>query len=581
MTQASESFFSSHDGSKLFYRHIAATVSNQTPKALILFHRGHEHSGRMMHVATELGLDDCDIFAWDARGHGHSPGERGDAPSFGAMVADVEAFIQHIQQQHHIPIENMVVIAQSVGAVVVATWLHDYAPNIRGAVLASPAFKVKLYVPFAKQGLKAMQTLRGNFFVQSYVKAHYLSHDKERIQSYDTDPLITRAISVRILLGLYQAANRVVHDAAAITTPIQLLISGSDWVVQHEPQHRFYNQLGSHIKERRVFDGFYHDTLGEKNRHLVIAAMRDFIQRLYKQPHQTVNLRSAHLHSSSRQESDTLAAPLSRLSPRRLYWQTQRAGIALGACWSEGLKLGQQTGFDSGSTLDYVYRNTPTGSNQIGKLIDQNYLNAIGWRGIRQRKIHLQILIQDACERLRQDKQKVHVLDVAAGHGRYVLDALNGDVLPDSIRLRDYSDVNVQAGQALIASRQLQHIAQFETANAYDRSAYQNLPTPPSLGIVSGLYELFPDNDLVMQSLQGFGDAIASGHYLIYTNQPWHPQLEMIARCLTSHKQGEAWVMRRRSQAEMDQLVAAAGFEKIRQLIDEDGIFTVALARKK
>jgi uncharacterized SAM-dependent methyltransferase len=49
---------------------------------------------------------------------------------------------------------------------------------------------------------------------------------------------------------------------------------------------------------------------------------------------------------------------------------------------------------------------------------------------------------------------------------------------------------------------------------------------------------------------------------------------------LTSHRTGNAWVMRRRTQQEMDQLVAEAGFEKIRQLIDEDGIFSVSLARR-
>ena len=36
--------------------------------------------------------------------------------------------------------------------------------------------------------------------------------------------------------------------------------------------------------------------------------------------------------------------------------------------------------------------------------------------------------------------------------------------------------------------------------------------------------------------------------------------------------------MRRRTQAEIDQLVAAAGFRKIEQRIDEWGIFTVSLA---
>jgi alpha-beta hydrolase superfamily lysophospholipase len=46
----------------------------------------------------------------------------------------------------------MVVLAQSVGAVTIATWAHDYAPQVRALVLASPAFKVKLYVPFARPG---------------------------------------------------------------------------------------------------------------------------------------------------------------------------------------------------------------------------------------------------------------------------------------------------------------------------------------------------------------------------------------------------------------------------------------------
>lgn len=38
--------------------------------------------------------------------------------------------------------------------------------------------------------------------------------------------------------------------------------------------------------------------------------------------------------------------------------------------------------------------------------------------------------------------------------------------------------------------------------------------------------------------------------------------------------------MRRRTQQEMDQLVAEAGFRKVDMLIDGDGIFTVSLARK-
>ena len=576
-----EKYFTTADGTQLFYRYRPAKDGSQD-KAIVLFHRGHEHSGRMMFVADELGFDDFAYFAWDARGHGLSPGERGDSPSLGTSVSDIQDFIQHIGREYGIQPENIAVIAQSVGAVLVSTWLHDYAPKIRCAVLASPAFKVKLYVPFARAGLKLMYEWRGNVFVNSYVKAHYLTHNKARQDSYNNDLLIARAISVRILLGLYDAAERVVADAQAITTPIQLMISGSDWVVHHKPQHDFYNRLGSHIKERHVLDGFYHDTLGEEQREAAFKEMRRFIRERFNQPLPVVDVTQANIHSQSRIEADELATPLSPYSPRGAFWAAYRWLMKLGANWSEGLRIGKETGYDSGSTLDYVYRNEPQGTNKFGLLVDKNYLNAIGWRGIRQRKVNIGKAIHMAMATLRAESKPVHVLDIAPGHGRYVLDALTEESLPDSVRLRDYSPINVAAGRKLIEERNLQRVVTFDEVNAYDRNNYRDLSPRPTLGIVSGLHELFADNDLILNSIYGFGDAIESGGYLIYTGQPWHPQLELIARCLTSHKEGSPdWVMRRRSQQEMDQLVAKAGFEKIHQWIDEDGIFTVSLAVKK
>lgn len=84
-------------------------------------------------------------------------------PEPGRIGGGYSGFFDHIQTAWGIAPQNTAVIAQSVGAVLVSTWLHDYAPKIRCAVLASPAFKVKLYVPFARSGLKLMQKWRGNF----------------------------------------------------------------------------------------------------------------------------------------------------------------------------------------------------------------------------------------------------------------------------------------------------------------------------------------------------------------------------------------------------------------------------------
>ncbi|MBF4359727.1 alpha/beta fold hydrolase, partial [Vibrio anguillarum] len=126
-----------HDGVALKYRYWPAKTPNENVrKTVVMFHRGHEHSGRMAHLVNELGLDDCDFFAWDARGHGLSPGERGGSPSFGTSVRDVQTFMDHLAAQHQVDIEQTIVLAQSVGAVLASTWVHDYAPNIRALVLA-------------------------------------------------------------------------------------------------------------------------------------------------------------------------------------------------------------------------------------------------------------------------------------------------------------------------------------------------------------------------------------------------------------------------------------------------------------
>lgn len=578
--KVNECTFKTHDGVELFYRHWPGDPAQK--RCVVMFHRGHEHSGRMGHLADELGLPGFDIFAWDARGHGRSPGQRGYSPSLGASVRDIQCFIDHIAATYGIAHEDMAVLAQSVGAVLVSTWAHDYAPKVRCLVLASPAFKVKLYVPFARPGLKLMHKLRGNFFVNSYVKSKFLTHDPVRQASYDADPLITRPISVNILLALYETAERVVADAQAITLPTQLLISGADWVVHHGPQHEFFRRLGSADKEKHVLDGFFHDTFGEAGREAAVGKAREFILRQFARPPQRLDLRSADRQGYTFEESRALVVPLSPLSPQGLYWSMTRAGLRFGGLLSEGVRLGHETGFDSGSTLDYVYRNTPSGLGPVGRLIDRQYLDSIGWRGIRQRKVNLEELLLKAMEAVHADDRPVRVLDIAAGHGRYVLDALTrAPIRPESILLRDYSDINVRDGSLLIESRKLNDVARFERGDAFDRAAVAGAQPRPTVGIVSGLYELFPENEAVARSLAGMGDAIEPGGYLVYTGQPWHPQLELIARALTSHRGGQAWVMRRRTQAEMDQLVEAAGFEKLEQRIDEWGIFTVSLARRK
>ena len=579
MREEQQKMFISHDGCQLFYRYWPAVASQSSSKAIVLFHRGHEHSGRMAHLADELELPDFHIFAWDARGNGQSEGERGDALNFATLIKDANCFIEHIIEEYSSNMQDIAIIAQSVGAVIASAWVHDYVPNIRALVLGSPAFSVKLYVPFAVSGLNLLYNLKGNFFVNSYVKPNLLTHDANRADSFNKDPLITRPISVRLLLDLYAVADRIVKDANAITVPTQLLVSGSDFVVRRKPQKAFYDNLGTIQKEFHILPKFYHDTFGEKDRNMAIARARQFIQGCFANQPNVPLLTNADRVGYTRMETDRLALPPSGwIKP--WYWQFVRSTLKYASKMSDGIKLGFETGFDSGSTLDYVYRNEPSGTSKLGRFFDYLYLQSIGWRGIRQRKTHLEQLLKQTIEQLQQSGQ-VNIVDIAAGHGRYILETINQIAdKPNSVLLRDYSDINIRDGQALIAQQGLSDIVRFEKGDAFSREELSQLSPKPNLAVVSGLYELFGDNQLLQQSLSGLADVIPQGGYLLYTNQPWHPQLEFIARALTSHREGQPWIMRRRTQLEMDQLVAEAGFSKVTMLVDQWGIFTVSLAQR-
>ena len=562
----------SWDGTELFYR---AWLPNEskTERALLLFHRGHEHSGRWQETVDSLGLDEVAIFAWDARGHGRSPGARGAARELSDVIKDVDAFVRHIRDQYAIPLENMILLAHSLAAVTVSAWVHDYAPPIRGLILATAAFAVKLYLPLALPALRLQQKAIGGGQVKSYVRASMLTHDPVEAARYENDPLIFREIAINLLLDLHDTARRLVADAGAIRVPTLMLAAGRDYVVRLEAQREFFNRLSSPLKQMHVFPAMYHAIFHETDRAQVIERVRDFVEERFAQPRLNGSLRHADRYGHTWEEYERLKL---RGGPQFL---VAKAGVKLAGRLSKGIEIGWAQGFDSGMSLDYVYENIPQGSSRLGKLIDANYLKSVGWRGVRQRKSNLERTLRRAVEEAHAAKREVHIVDIAAGTGRYVLAVMKElPGIPMSVLLRDYQQVNIEIAQRDAAEWGLANV-QTQVADAFDRASLAAIRPRATIGIVSGLYELFPSNDAVLESLGGFAEAIEPGGYLIYTNQPWHPQLEFIARVLRN-REGARWIMRRRTTAEIDELVQIAGFEKCGMEIDRWGMFTVSVARR-
>ena len=570
--------FTATDGSSIRYKSWVPEAGAR--RALVLLHRGHEHADRWDSVVPGLSLPDTAIFAWDARGHGDSDGKRGHASCFMQYVRDLADFFAQIKAVHGIGEEQIVLVAHSVGAVIAATWVHDYAPQIAGLVLATPAFDVNLIVPGALSAIRLLLKLKPDTIIKSYVEGAWLTRDPEAAAAYDTDPKISKDISARILVDLFDASQRVISDAMVMDRPLLFFSATADRVVTRNSLNRFFTNYGATEKEHITMQDARHAIFHDVCRDEVTTAIREFAERRFNTPPRPV-LRHDLSHPATHAEYQSLLGPLPNLSAKNLSFSLQRLSMRTLGRLSRGIRVGLETGFDSGESLDYVYENESRGEAGIGKIIDRGYLDAIGWRGIRQRRQCLNEALRECMRAVRGQGLPSRLLDIAGGAGRYLLDLLEDKTEGTglSVHCRDWSETALATGRANAISRGLADRITHERGDAFDETSLATVNPQPSVIVVSGLYELFPDNEPLRRSLRGIYRALPTGGWLIYTGQPWHPQVEMIARTLTN-RDGQLWIMRRRPQSEMDALIREPGFKKQRQWTDDFGIFTVSVAQK-
>ncbi|WP_201584956.1 alpha/beta fold hydrolase [Psychrobacter jeotgali] len=594
-----QSCFNAYDGTAIYYRYwltqpldkileqSSATSASIQQKQVILLHRGHEHSGRLDELGKRYARAGYQVFAWDARGNGRSGGIKDHADSVTQLERDLNDFVQLVIAQTGIGIEDTVIVASSIGAVLAAAWVHDYAPTIRGMILGTPAISIRLYIPLAIPALKIARKFGLMSRVSSYVKAQVLTHDKEAQQAYNDDPLISSSISSDLLIDTHATGQRLLDDAGAITVPTFILCAGKDYVVDKQAEREFYEKLATPIKHWQLYPDSFHAIFHETNKADVISDCIDFADSLFVAPLQSVDLTQAHMNSASKDRVDRLA-----IKPFNPSFAVTRFAMQKFGHVSDAIATGLEHGFDSGSSLDKVYSNQPAGKNAFGKAVDKFYLSNIGWQGIRIRREHLLELGRMAVKKRQlkdvtgKSKSAIKLLDIASGNGYYAFDLLT-EFAHLQAELRDYDTHNVTVMTEKAAQLELSDRVTVLEKDAFASHSYPSTTDKQpaktteqfDIAIASGVFELFSDNTLVSTAIKGIYDSLDDGGYFIYTNQPWHPEQEFISKTLNNHR-GSSWVMRCRSQAEMDQLVTQAGFEKVDMRIDRFGIFTVSLAIK-
>ena len=559
-------FFNTFDGNKIFYR---VWNFEKNKKTLIIIHRGHEHSERLNNLAQDEKFLKYNIFAYDLRGHGYTKIK--SSPNSMDYVRDLDSFVKHIKSEYQIKEEDIFIIANSIGGVILSAYVHDFAPNIAGIALLAPAFEIKLYIPFARQLITLLTKIKKDAKVMSYVKAKVLTHDIEEQNKYNSDKLINKEINAKLLIDLVDMGKRLVEDSMAIELPTIIFSAEKDYVVKNSAQKKFFLNLSSKKREFIELENFYHGIIFEKERQKVYKMLDDFIQDVFKNKNITLDVSPREF---SRKEYERIALGEYPLS-EKIFYSIQKFSMRTFGFLSKGMSLGLKYGFDSGISLDYIYKNQADGKLLLGKFIDRFYLNQIGWAGIRERKKNLLTLIEEKINSLGEENVKI--LDVAGGTGNYLFDIK--EKYPNvQILINEFKKSNIEVGEEVIKKNNWENIS-FVNYDCFDKETYKKINYTPNIVIISGVFELFENNKMLENTISGVAEILDKNGAVIYTGQPWHPQLKQIALVLNSHKgHGKSWLMRRRSEKELDSLFENYNLKKEKMLIDNDGIFTVSLA---
>lgn len=372
------------------------------------------------------------------------------------------------------------------------------------------------------------------------------------------------------LKSLSRETKRIAYDSAAISCPIMMISSK-----ENKADRFFYNLISNeNIADITILNNTKKLTIDDENK------VKAFIEFSHKTSIDGNSLINADKKGFTYEERIRLGSP-DKFFLKKLYWQAHRLLLRITGFFSKGIGIGINHGFDSGLMLDYVYRNIPQGRGFIGYIIDKLYLNSIPWKGVRYREKYVNYYLLQAIENLTRNDRRINIVDIAAGHAKYLFD-LSSFVFKDinNVILRDYDECNCVLGNDIISNRDLKSKVFYEKGDAFSLDDLDTLPGDRTIAIASGFYELFDNNEMVIKSLKGIYNTLEEGGFFIYTNILWHPRHTYMARVLIRNNDKGAWLIRRRFQQELDALVRLAGFTKVSQKVDPWGIFSVSVARK-
>ena len=245
--------------------------------AVALVHGLGEHSGRYERLARRFTDAGFAVWAIDLRGHGQSPGARGDT-RFAPALEDIDALVARCGASGAgVPV---FVYGHSLGALLSVLWLLERpAAPVTGAVISA----IGLHSALREQAVKvraarvlgrAVPRVR----MKSGIDPETLSRDPEVVAAYRKDKLVHDIVSLGFGRDALDGVDAVVAGASRLVVP-QLVIHGSEDVLAYASGARELAALAPGVCTLQVYDGLFHEVHNEPEQEHVFADVLAWIEQ--------------------------------------------------------------------------------------------------------------------------------------------------------------------------------------------------------------------------------------------------------------------------------------------------------------
>jgi alpha-beta hydrolase superfamily lysophospholipase len=274
--QSSTGTFRGAAGVELFQR---LWLPDEPPRAVVLLIHGiGEHCGRFAGVAAALTAHGLAVAAYDQRGHGRSPGQRGHINRWADYREDLRAC--HALVRRHFPALPLFLYGVSMGSLVALDYVLREPGDVRGVMVSGvPLQPTGAAKPWLVALVKVLSRPWPTLAFQLRLEHAALSRETEVVRAYQADPLVHGLITARWGTEMLATIAWVKAHAAGLRTPLLMVHGEADRINSAAGAREFWEAVQLRDKELYLDPGGYHEPHNDLNRAAVLQKIAHWMLR--------------------------------------------------------------------------------------------------------------------------------------------------------------------------------------------------------------------------------------------------------------------------------------------------------------